>query len=247
MDFKAAADDFFVNLDLQTTLALPNSRETVLQFFEAAQRQFDDMTSFYQREGGQYVLEGDHDAGSYRWMELQANQVSAGYFNPPDAAAAYALHSWVLDRVVYFLGISGLDVEALDVLLGFNLDYCGNRDAVVAEALMTGSSLGAFGDEPPGTMLECQPNVVISLSEDCSTQARLLVETYGSSYQVRTGNYTDDPISVYFTVRQYPVAGKVLSLAESFARQCRIAEDLAARIVVPQVIEPISAAITAAG
>ena len=96
MDFKTVSDDFFVNLDLQTTLALPNSRETILQFFEAVQRQFGDMASFYQREGGQYVLEGDRDSGSYRWMELQPNQLSAGFFNPPDINSAYDLHGWII-------------------------------------------------------------------------------------------------------------------------------------------------------
>jgi len=247
MDIKTVSDDFFVNLDLQTTLALPSSRETILQFFEAVQRQFEDMTSFYQREGGQYVLEGDRDAGSYRWMELQPNQLSAGFFNPPDLDAAYGLHAWLLDRVVYFLGIGGLDVEALDVMFGFNMDYRGNRDAVVANALLSGSSMSAVSDEDPATVVEYQPNVVITLTDDCYTQARLSVETYGSSYQVRTGNYTNDPISVYFTVRQYPCPGKVLKLDESFSRQCEIAEDYANRVIVPQVVAPIAVAIAAAG
>ena len=111
MDFTSAADDFFVNLDLQTTLALPDSRETILQFCEAVQKKFQGMASFYQRDSGQYVLEGDRDSGSYQWMELQSHQLSAGYFNPPDLPSAYELHSWLLDRVVYFLGIGGLDVR----------------------------------------------------------------------------------------------------------------------------------------
>ena len=73
MDFNTVADDFFVNFDFQTTLALPNSRESVLHFCEAIQKEFPDMTSFYQRETGEFVLEGNHDTGSYQWMEMQAN------------------------------------------------------------------------------------------------------------------------------------------------------------------------------
>jgi len=73
------------------------------------------------------------------------------------------------------------------------------------------------------------------------------VETRCDSYQVRTGNYSDDPISIYLTVRQYPSPGKVLDLIDSFTHQCELAEDLTSRIVVPQIAEPIAAAIATAG
>ncbi|HUS92295.1 MAG TPA: hypothetical protein VM695_10620 [Phycisphaerae bacterium] len=242
-DFSNLADDFFVNLSLQTTLPLPRSRETVLSYFEAVQKRFPTMASFYQREGGEYVLEGDREAGSYRWLELQTHQLSAGHFNPPDVAEAYELHEWLLDRCVYFLGISGLDVEALDVMFGFNMDFRGNRDAIVADALLGGSPLMAMLGEPSVRALECEPNFVVSLDEDCYVQARLSVETRSSSYQVRTGQYDDEPISVYFTVRRYPSPGGVMNLAEAFAAQAEACEDLVSRIVVPHVIQPIAAAI----
>jgi len=245
MDFGNLADDFFVNLSLQTTLPLPRSRETVLSYFEAVQKQFPGMASFYQREGGEYVLEGDREAGSYRWMELQPHQLSAGHFNPPAVGDAYELHQWLLDRCIYFLGISGLDVEAMDVLFGFNLDYRGNRDAIVADALLSGSPLGALPADPSVRPVELEPSIVVALDEECNFQARLSMETRCSSYQVRTGQYDDEPISVYFTVRRYPAPNAVLSLAESFTRQAEACEDLVSRIVVPNVIQPIAAAIAA--
>lgn len=86
LDFKSIADDFFVNMDLQTTMVLSNSRETVLHFCEAVQREFPTMTNFYQREGGEFVLEADHEPGTYSWLEMQPHHISAGYFNPPDVA-----------------------------------------------------------------------------------------------------------------------------------------------------------------
>jgi len=150
-----------------------------------------------------------------------------------------------LERSAYYLGISGLDVDCLDVLFGFNLDFLGNRDAIVAEALLGGCSLAALTGEGAGKTLECEPNLVVALDEDCYLQARLSVETRGSSYQVRTAQYEDEPISVYFTVRRYPTPGRVFKTRESFARQCEICEDLASRIVIPQVIQPIAAAIAA--
>jgi len=244
-DFNNLADDFFVNMNLQTTLALSSARETVLHFCEAVQKEFPLMTSFYQRESGEFVLEGDRDDGSYQWMEIQTHRFSAGYFNPPDVADAYKLHKWLLDRSLYYLGVSGLDVECLDVLFGFNLDFQGNRDAIVAQALLGGTPLAVLALEGPGRTVECEPTFVVALDEECYLQARLAMETRSSSYQIRTGHYDDEPISVYLTVRQYPAPGQVINIKESFARQCEIGEDLAARIVVPQVIQPIAAAISA--
>lgn len=246
-DFGSVADDFFVNLSLQTTLALPDSRETILHFCEAVQKEFHGMTSFYQRDSGEYVLEGDRDSGTYQWLELHNRRITTGDFNPKSLESAYHLHKWILDRSVYFLGVSGLDVECLDILLGFNLDCNGNRDAVVAEALLAGSAMGSlwqFGNARP---LECEPALVVSLDQDCYLQARLSLETRSSSYQVRTGNYEEEPISVYFTIRRYPTPGKLMNIQESFARQCEACEELAERIIIPNVVHPIAAAIASSG
>jgi hypothetical protein len=240
------SDDFFVNIDLHTSLPLPQARETVLQFCEATQKQFPDMADFYQREGGAYVLEGDRSAGSYRWMELESRQLSAGAFNPSDPQDAYRQHSWVLDRSRYYLGISHLDVESLDLVYGFNLDYVGNRDAIVCEALLSGSRLSSLLTETDAVALGFAPTMVIGLDDECGLQARLAIETRNSSYQVRTGNYDEEPISVYFTMRAYPGPLARFDMCESLARQSAAGEELLTRVVIPQVIRPIAAAIATA-
>ena len=245
MDFSSIADDFFVNMSLQTTLALPSGRETILHFCEAVQKEFPSMTSFFLREGGEYVLEGDRDNGNYQWVEIQPHRLCAGFFNPPSVEEAYHLHRWLLDRSTYFLGVSGLDVDCLDMLFGFNLDYHGNRDAIIAQALLGNSPLSALMNEPSAQPLECEPSLVVSLDEACSLQARLSLETRSSSYQVRTGQYEDEPITIYLTVRRYPRQGKIVDLQEAIAEQREYCEDLAERIVVPNVIQPIASAIAA--
>jgi len=246
LDFKSIADDFFVNMTLQTTMALPKSRETVLQFCEAVQREFPAMTNFYQREGGEFVLEADHEPGTYSWLEMQPHRISAGYFNPTDVARAYHLHRWLLNRSVYFLGVSPLDAECLDVLFGFNLDFHGNRDAIVADALLAGSPLGGLLADPAVRPLECEPALVLALDDACCTQAKLSFDTRSSSYQVRTGQYEEEPISVYLTIRRYPSPGKPIDLDGSFAEQCELCEEIACRTLVPNVVQPIAAAIAAA-
>ncbi len=243
VDLLNLTDDFFVNLSLQTTLPLPRSRETVLQFYEAVQKQFPSMRSFYQREGGEYVLEGDRESGTYQWAELQAHQLSAGHFSPTCIEDAYHLHSWLLERCVYFLGVSGLDVEALDVMFGFNLDYRGNRDQIVAEALLSGSPLAGMVNDPTVRAVETEPSLVVALDEHCHMQARLSLETRSSSYQVRTGQYEEEPISIYFTVRRYPSPNEIINLTESFSHQCDVCEEMASRVVVPNIIQPILTAI----
>lgn len=241
--FDAFSDDFFVNMDVQTSLPLPSSRETILQFCEACQKQFPDMTVFYQRETGEFVLEGDRDAGTYRWMELDARRLSAGYFNPPTVDDALFQHAWILDRCTYFLGVSHLDIDCLDVVYGFNLDYQGNRDAIVAEALLSGCPVGALVEETELIPLGFEPSFVVALDRECYSQARLSLETRSNSYQVRTGMYDDEPISVYFTVRQYPAPGRKFDLQDAFHSQARSAHELTQKIVLPRVVQPIAAAI----
>ncbi len=240
------ADDFYVNMDLETVLALPTNRETVLHFCEAITKQFPSMTTFYQRDGGEFVLESNRESGRYFWMEIHPKRLSAGAFNPQSLDAAYQLHRWLLDRSRYFLGIGGLDAEALNVSLGFNFDFKGNRDAIVADALYAGSPLSAVAAEGIGKCIECQPAMVIALDEGCYLQARLALETHCNNFQVRTGEYDPEPISVYFTVRGYPRPGVVMNLAESFDTQRDHCEQIVNRTILPQVLRPLAEAIATA-
>ena len=246
VDYAAFTDDFFINVDLQTTLALPTSRESVLHLCETVQKKYATMTNLYQRDGGEYVLEGNRESGCYRWLELQSHRLSSGYFNPPRLSDAFNLHRWLIESSIYFLGVSPLDVDGLDVTFGFNMDYKGNRDAVVARAMFAGSPLDAMASEISLRTTECEPMLVMALDEECSMQARVSVETRCTNTEVRTGQYENEPISVYFTVRRYPRPGEVIDLKESYDAQRRVCEDLVVRAVVPHVIEPIVAAIATA-
>ena len=244
--YSSFSDDFFVNVDLHTSLPLPQARETVLQFCEALQKRFSDLGDFYQRDESTYLLEGDRSSGAYRWVELLPNQLASGAFNPADMQDAYRQHAWLLDCSRYYLGISHLDVESLDLVYGFNLDYVGNRDAIVCEALLSGSPLAALVDGTDRVALSLEPTLVVALDSDCSQQARIAVETRNSSYQVRTGNYEDQPISVYFTIRAYPRPGQRFDVSKSLGEQSAAGEDLLDRVVIPLVVRPIASAIAAA-
>jgi len=244
--FGNFCDDFFVNMHLHTALPMPEGRETILGFCEAIQKEFPDLSDFYRRDNGPYVLEGDRTAGSYRWVEIAERELSSGALNPDSVEAAYRQHAWLLERSRYFLGISHLDVESLDLVYGFNLEFIGNRDTIVCNALLEGSRLGWVPSQCQATPLNCEPTIIFALDEECFLQARLALETRNSSYQVRTGCYEEEPISVYFTIRAYPRTGERFEMGESLRYQAQVGEDLVARVVIPNVVRPIAAAIAAA-
>ena len=56
------ADDFYVNVHLNTEMELPTNRDTVLHFFEQLKKGFPDLRNFHTRENGDLVLEGDKEA-----------------------------------------------------------------------------------------------------------------------------------------------------------------------------------------
>ena len=104
-------------------------------------------------------------------------------------------------------------------------------------------SLGALAGETTTGSIECEPSMVIALDDDCYLQARVSLETRSSDYQVRTGRYDSEPISVYLTVRRMPTPGKIMSMGQSMTEQCEICEDICRRVVIPKIVHPIAVAI----
>jgi hypothetical protein len=203
------------------------------------------MTNFYTRESGEFVLEEDKDSGSYRWVTLEPRRLCSGFVNPPNAEDADAQHLHVLDLAPYHLNINSLDCEALDVLYAFDFVFNGNHDEVVSEALGLSSTLESLLNVPHAKVINYEPSVMLALDEQLRLQCRLSVETRTNAYQVRTGQYNDEPISVYFTVRQYwgGVAGR--SFIESYKKQREVCQDLVDNHIVPAVIRPLAQAIEA--
>lgn len=91
------ADDFYVNVNLNTEMELPNSRDTVLHYFEQMKKAFPELRNFYTRESGDLVLEGDKESGNYRWLAIEPRRLCSGYVNPENVEDAYRQHEMVLD------------------------------------------------------------------------------------------------------------------------------------------------------
>lgn len=243
--YSSLADDFYVNMNLNTEMQLPAGRETILGFFERVQKTYPSLRNFYTRENGDFVLEEDKDLGHQRWISLEPRRICSGYINPEQADLAFAQHALILELVPYMLSVSPLDCEALDYMMGFDFAYRGNHDALVAEALGTSSALEGLLDISGAQVLNYEPSMTISLDESCRRQARLMIETRTNAYQVKRGEYPEEQISVYFTVRQYGSLDSATSYESTLAELRTQSEQLLERYVIDQVLRPLQQAISA--
>ena len=162
---QSNADDFYINVNLNTEMELPTARDTVLHFFEQMKKGFPELQNFYTRDSGDLVLEGDKDRGSYRWLAIESRRLCSGQVNPPTPEEAYRQHEMVLDLAPHLLTISVLDCEALDVMFGFDLTYEGNHDEVVAEALGVGWGPEGLLEVAGGRVIHYEPSVTLALEE----------------------------------------------------------------------------------
>jgi hypothetical protein len=243
--FASLSDDFGVSVYLASKVDVPTNRETVLHFFDAVKRQFPTMTDFEKRDNGEHVLEEDRDPGHYRWVSLDGRRMAIGCVNPEDMEPVDATNEWLLEAAPYHLGVFGLDAEALDVLYYFDFLYAGNHDDVVVEALALGGPFESLTKMPGAKPLSFQPTMMMALDDGCQLQCRLSIETRSTAYHVRTGNYPESPISVYFTVRQFWGKQPYKTFVESYRNQRKLLDELVGEHVVPNVIQPLARTIGA--
>jgi hypothetical protein len=241
--YSSFCQDFYVNMRLGSQMNLPHGRETVLHFFERVQKEFPQMTRFRKADNGEINLEEDRSQQSYRWMSLENRRLSSGHVNPESIEESLKLHRLLLQQAPYQLGISPVELDYMDVLFGFDLEFSGNHDEIIAESLFPESPLTCLTEETGAKAVDFQPTVTVALSEDCRLQARIDVVTRTNSYQVRTGDYSDDCISVYLILRRYwgdrpkqPMEKLLEEMAERADRLCETH-------IVPKVLRPISSAI----
>lgn len=244
-DYSSLADDFYINLNLNTEMALPAARETILGFFERVQKTYPTMRNFYTRESGDFVLEEDKEQGNYRWITIEPRRICSGYVNPPTVEAAMEQHKLVLELVPYMLSVSPLDCEAIDLMVGFDFAYRGNHDALVAEALGTSPALEGLMDIPGSQVINLEPSMTIALDDTCRLQGRLMVETRTNAYHVRRGDYPEEQISVYFTVRQYGSLPPGVTYEDTLQKLREHNDRLLGQHVVDQILRPLAQAISA--
>src|SRR5688572_11182337 len=241
--YAAFCEDFYVNMRLGSQLALPHGRETLLHLFERVQKTFPGMTRFRKNDANEYNLEEDRSSHGYRWLSLEAKRLSSGHVNPTSFEESLALHSLLLEMAPCHLGLSPIEIDYLDVLFGFDLAFGGNHDDIIAESLFPESPLTCLTEELGARAVDFQPTVTVALSEDCRLQARIDIVTRTNSYQVRTGDYSDEVISVYLIVRRYWGDRPKEPMHKLIAQMAEKADQLCTSYIIPRVLRPISSAI----
>jgi hypothetical protein len=131
------------------------------------------------------------------------------------------------------------------VLFAFDFMYSGNHDEVVAEALGLNTTLESLLQMPGSRVINYEPSLMLALDENCRLQCRLSLETRTNAYQVRTNQFPEAPISVYFTVRQYWGKQPNRDFIESYQNQRRVCQDLIDNHVIPSVVRPLAQTISA--
>jgi hypothetical protein len=241
--YHAYCDDYYLNMNLNTEMELPQSRETVLHFFEQVKKSHPGMRNFYSRERGEFVLEEDKESGDYRWASIESRRVSSGYVNPPSVDEALKQHCLILDLIPYTLSVSPLDCESLNVMYGFDYTYRGNHSQLLVDALGVLPAFEKMTQIPGATILANEPSIQFALDEDCRTQFRLSVEPRTSAYHLRTKEFPEEQLSVYLTARRYGSLDGEETYVSAMRKLADICQEIVDGYVVENVLRPLQQAI----
>ncbi|MBX3354839.1 MAG: hypothetical protein KF724_03975 [Phycisphaeraceae bacterium] len=236
--------DFYINQKLALKLDLPAGREPVLELFDRVRKQAPSLRHL-RRFDQEIVLESDDHDRTFSWVTMRQTSLRSGMVNPPSLDAAYALHRTVLEVAPWYLSISPLDVEHLELIFCFDFETEGNRDQIIWDALLAESPLAALVDLQQERPIDVQPFMGLSLSPSNDLQAYFEVKSRTKSSEPTVVRAGEEPISVYLTVRRSGPIQAIAELPTLLATLCGHAERLAEDRVIPHIVKPIRDAITA--
>lgn len=245
--YRALCSDSYVNLRVNLRMDLSMRRDTVLALFERIRRERPDMDRF-RRYQNELALESRGEvADGHEWLAIRRTSVRSGSVNPQDENDAYSLHRLVLEAAPYFLDLSPLDVDHLELLYGFDLMAVGNHDQIVSEALLAGSPLGGLALGDGVTTLDCQPVYGVLLEDEHelgATEVFVEVKTRMGPREIREGACREEPISVYLTLRRSGPFESIKVFQEVFNGLAQRGESVLENSVIPGVLMPIREAIS---
>lgn len=241
--YRALCTDVYVNQKLALKMDLSRTRETILDLFDRIRREYPAMEQF-RRYRDELALESDPEDGRYNWVAIRASSIRSGAVNPETNQEGYRLHRRLLEVAPYYLSISPLDVDYLELLWGFDLTAGGNHDEIVFEALAAGTPLGALLDIPGAVVTDCQPLLGVTIGQDQEIDVNFEVKTRGRKGADRSaGDGPGEPISIYLTLRRYGPVRDVTDLPGVLDVLVEHGERLVESRVIPKLVVPIRQAI----
>ena len=244
-DLGAMCDDFFVSTRLFLKLEMALQRDTVLHFFDRIRKDYPGLRKLRRREGNCLILEEEpSEHGSRRWIRLDPDSLRFGQFRPDDTEDLYEFGKVILTHAPYHLSFSEIDFDHLEVIYGFDLEYRGNHDQLVAETLLGDQMAGGFlfGDRA-AHIIDAQPYFGIALSPKCDLQAYVEVKSRTTTYEVRNDSFEDEPISVFLTTRKYWGVESPKSLIDALRTLVDTAEELVTEKIAPNFVNVLATAI----
>ncbi|MEO0512132.1 MAG: hypothetical protein AAF108_04465 [Planctomycetota bacterium] len=245
---RALVNDAYVNLKLLLKLDVPEQRETLLDLFDRVKR-FDKSMDQFKRYEDELALETAPTVQPYRWLAIRQRNIRCGVVNPETPAQATALHRHLLEVAPFYLSISPLDVECVEVLFGLDLAAPGNHDQIVFDALHAGPRSGPLAALLDAErVIDCQPMVGFECRpEDDGPPIEAHVEVKTRSRAPRRGedvpgpepSGSTEPISVYLIVRHTSGITDVSTLPAVYDRLVRAGAELLDDRVLPRIIVPL--------
>ena len=244
-NFGSVCDDFYTATRLFLKLEMGLDRETVLHFFDRIRKVFPRMNRFRRREDGGLVLEEDPgESASRRWVRLEPHSVRFGHFAPPNSSSLREMAEIVLEHAPYHLTLNDLDYDHLEVVYGFDLQYRGNHDRLIAETLWADHPISGFlFGKDVVQPIDTQPYFGVALTPGCDLQAYVQVKSRSTTYEIRTGEYDEQPLSICLILRKYWAGDQGATLLQAHQRLFDLCEELAAEKVVPILVHPLAQAI----
>ena len=275
-EYAALVNDMYVNQRVNLKMDLSMKRDTVLAMFDRVRREMPGMDRF-KRYTNELALESRADAeavddgsdsarpsesgihagaggsgagrGGQRWLAIRKTSVRTGSVNPDSLSEGYKLHRLVLEIAPYFLDVTPLDIDHIELLYGFDLLASGNHDAIVFNALLSGSALGELVEGGKGgsrvhrTPIDCQPLLGVALADGTDIQAHFEVKTRSSIRHGRHVEHREEPISLYVVVRRHGPFKDVRDLPAVLRQLVERGEDLLDTCIVPKLLLPLREAI----
>jgi len=236
--FGALATDFYINTKLGVKLDLPHARGVVMDFFDRVRKAHPAMSRFRKYQG-ELALEAPDREGASSWIALRKTSVRVGVVNPESLCEAYSLHRLALELAPFYLSVSPLDVDVMEIVFGFDLEARGNHNQLVWDAFYANSSLGALLGDDVDQMLDVQPIVGMTLADAPNTQAFFEVKTRTSTRDLRESEPADEPISVYVTLRRSGPVDDVRELPAILDNLAKKGEELIETRAVPHLVNPL--------
>ncbi|MBT6270332.1 MAG: hypothetical protein HOI88_08310 [Phycisphaerae bacterium] len=240
--FGTLCSDFYVNQKIKLSLDLPKIQESATDMFERIRREIPEFERIRPFDG-EVALETAEVEGRYQWVGLRPTAISSGFVNPNHIEAAYSLHRLVLDLAPYYLSLTPLHIEYIELVYGFDLPARENRNSVVAQSLLANTPLASLADESMEPLLDVQPRIGFALNEACDLQAFVEIKTRTTAVEAATQVFENEPISVFLTIRKHGPIQALEELESTFSRLAGHIEHIAEHRVVPDIVVPLHQAI----